>query len=108
MPRKRNVGGIRERHLDPRKVLMSQKKAKARYQFVPGSGMTGDAQKVGEAIAEIAARHGGQLTEQGILEAAKDPSSPLHDYFEWDDKKAAAEWRKHQLAAWQPGDEELN
>jgi hypothetical protein len=87
---------------------MSQKKAKVLYRFVPGSSMTGDAQKVGEALAEIASRHGGQLTEQAILGAAKDPSSPLHGYFEWDDKKAAAKWREQQLAAWQPGHKERN
>jgi hypothetical protein len=34
-----------------------------------------------------------------VIEEAKSRSSPLHDAFEWDDKMAAAEYRKQQ-ARW--------
>ena len=38
----------------------------------------------------------GRLTPEAVLTAARDPNSPLHDRFEWDDGKAAAEHRLHQ------------
>lgn len=38
----------------------------------------------------------GRLTPEAVLAAAKDPDSPLHGHFEWDDGKAAAEHRLHQ------------
>lgn len=31
-----------------------------------------------------------------LLEESRDPSSPLHNEFEWDDSKAAEEYRKNQ------------
>lgn len=36
------------------------------------------------------------LSAEVILEAAKSKSSPLHDYFEWDDTEAAHQWRLHK------------
>ena len=36
----------------------------------------------------------GRITKEFIVAAAKKKSSPLHDYFDWDDKKAA---HKHRL-----------
>ena len=41
-------------------------------------------------LAEIEAENGGRLTPDAVVADAKDPSSPLHPYFEWDVKKAAA------------------
>lgn len=38
----------------------------------------------------------GRLTPQAVVDAAKDPDSALHDRFEWDDSKAAAEFRLEQ------------
>lgn len=31
-----------------------------------------------------------------VLEAAREPTNPLHRYFEWDDTAAAAQWRLRQ------------
>lgn len=36
------------------------------------------------------------LTVETVLLAAKNPGSILHEYFEWDNKKAGHEWRKQQ------------
>jgi hypothetical protein len=35
----------------------------------------------------------GKLTAQAVVDAAREESSPLHGYFEWDDNKAANEYR---------------
>jgi hypothetical protein len=51
----------------------------------------------GDIIAAIRALEDecGRLTPELVLEAARDPKSPLHDWFEWDVEEAA---RKHNLA----------
>lgn len=44
-------------------------------------------------LAEIEVANGGRLTPRAVVVDAKDPSSPLHPYFEWDVTKAAeAHW----------------
>lgn len=47
-------------------------------------------------LAELEIKGGGNLTHEMVLADAQDPSSPLHDYFEWDDTKAAQAWRIEQ------------
>jgi hypothetical protein len=54
------------------------------------------------AIAEIeriATAHGGRFTADQVVDAAKDPSSPLHEYFEWSDDVAAHRYRLSQARA---------
>jgi hypothetical protein len=46
-------------------------------------------------LNELAQRYG-QLTPERIVEEARQPSSPLHSYFEWDDKIAAERHRLNQ------------
>jgi hypothetical protein len=36
------------------------------------------------------------VTPKEILEKAKDPKSPLHKYFEWDNSKAGEQYRIYQ------------
>ena len=43
------------------------------------------------ALAEIAERNGGRLTPDAVVKEARKPASPLHGYFTWDVKEAAAE-----------------
>ena len=61
-----------------------------------GSRFKGDAQAVGEAIAEIASLHGGVCPPEVFLHEAMDESHPAHDDFEWDDDKAAYAYRLEQ------------
>lgn len=64
-----------------------------------GSRITNDdARIVGPIIEGIAKSSGGKATPQAVLDAARDPSSPLHRFFEWDDAKAAASYRVDQAA----------
>ena len=46
-------------------------------------------------LAKLHAKHG-QLTPALVVKDAKRADSPLHDYFEWDDTVAAAQWREEQ------------
>lgn len=50
---------------------------------------------VRQVIESIVRLKGGCTTED-LLDAARDPDSPAHAAFEWDDSKAAEEFRKHQ------------
>lgn len=65
------------------------------YQFRSGSRLSGDAQQVGEKLHEIRRRYK-SLTPARIVESAMPVKSILHQYFEWDNKRAASEYRLHQ------------
>lgn len=60
-----------------------------RVQWI-GMRFNADPQKVYEEINSI----GEKYTPDDILEKAKDASTELHKCFEWDDTKAAENWRK--------------
>lgn len=49
-----------------------------------------------QALLEIAADNGGALSPQTIVEVARNPSSVLHEEFEWDDGIAADAYRLAQ------------
>jgi len=53
----------------------------------------GDAAVIGPVLTRIEGRDGSIQTE-AVVEEASGKNSPLHDYFDWDDKSAA---RKHRL-----------
>jgi len=66
------------------------------YEFkaVEGSRLTDDdAQRVGPELARIAQRDG-EIRKDAVVDAARSPRSRLHNYFEWDLRKAA---EKHWL-----------
>ena len=46
-------------------------------------------------LQRIASSNGGLLRPDDVVQAARDPGSPLHGCFEWDDSKAAHEYRVH-------------
>lgn len=58
-----------------------------------------DPQKIGQALAKIAEDGGGRLTPSAVVEAARNPRSPLHKHFLWDDAKAAKAYRLDQARA---------
>ena len=53
-----------------------------------------DPQVVGDKLQELRDKNNG-LTASIIVEEAKHKTSVLHGAFEWDDSKAAYEWRLH-------------
>lgn len=67
-----------------------------RYRFVHGSQVSGvTADQVGDELEAIHAKIGYINPEQVLLNASKEDSI-LHDLFEWDDAKAAHEYRVDQ------------
>lgn len=50
-----------------------------------------DARIIGPVLQELA--EAGPVTARDVVEAAHSSNSPLHSYFEWDDKKAAESFR---------------
>ena len=53
-------------------------------------------EELARILAEIVAQAGGPVSPEDILEAARNPEHPLHDYLEWDDAKAAHAGRLEQ------------
>lgn len=47
-------------------------------------------------LKRIAAKNGGVLKAECVVAEARDPDSPLHDSFDWNDTEAASKWRLHQ------------
>lgn len=54
------------------------------------------AQRYGIRIEQLMRTTGGKVTNEMVLEDAKNPRTPYHDYFEWDNKKAGEKWRLEQ------------
>lgn len=65
------------------------------YKWKTGSRIKADPQKSGELFEQLASTDEG-LTAQSLLNANKPEEAPLHSEYEWNDEKAAEEWRLHQ------------
>jgi hypothetical protein len=57
------------------------------------------AQLVGERLEQLRAAAKGELTPERVIADAFDPNSPLHALFEWDECKAADQYRLVQARA---------
>lgn len=58
-----------------------------------------DPQKIGEALAKVAAKHGGQFIPKYVVEDARDKKNPMFLHFEWDNDIAADAYRLDQARA---------
>jgi hypothetical protein len=47
-------------------------------------------------LLEIAKQNGGVLLPQDVVNAARPATSPLHQFFEWNNGRAAEKWRLHE------------
>lgn len=54
------------------------------------------AKEYGEHLDELIKIHGNKLTPKNVIDDAEKEESPLHGFFEWNDGKAAREWRLQQ------------
>lgn len=52
----------------------------------------------GSVIEEIKKKHGGELTDARIVNAARSNGSPIHGMFEWDNSVAGEKYRIEQAA----------
>ena len=68
-----------------------------RYKARSGAHISDEqAQKYGSHLEKLMKKLNGKVTTEQIVEDAKKKKSPIHEYFEWNDTKAAGEYRKHQ------------
>lgn len=76
-----------------------KKRRKMKFAFKDGARFSkpllNKAQQVGEELARLENGSGG-LTAARVIAAARKLASPLHPFFEWDNTKAAAEYRLEQ------------
>ena len=64
------------------------------FSWKEGSRHKVDPNIAGTVCAEMEAA--GTLTADNLVEVSKPKNAPLHSEFEWNNTKAAEEWRKHQ------------
>jgi len=65
------------------------------YAWKEGRGFKVPAQVVGEELEKIEQRYG-QIDAKHVVTVAANPTSPLHNFFEWNDAKAATQYRLDQ------------
>ena len=65
------------------------------YKFAEGAVHKVDAKSVGEACEQLEKEYGA-CTPQRLLDYSRNPASPLHKEFDWDDTVAAEKWRLEQ------------
>ena len=70
------------------------------FTFKPSSRLSpSQATTVGKFLIELQERSGSdELKPKDVLEAARDVASPIHEYFTWDDGKAAEKQRLSEAA----------
>jgi len=56
----------------------------------------GEKEAINMRMEEISMRNRGVLEAGAVVEDAKDPMSPLHNRFDWDNSIAGDKWRLHQ------------
>lgn len=64
------------------------------YKFKSGSHINVNPQAAGEMCEELAAKQ--NLTAKALVDANRPSNAPLHGAFEWNNTKAAENWREHQ------------
>lgn len=62
--------------------------------FQPGAHQ--DAKEVGSHLEFLRQESKGELTPKDVVDDARNPNSPLHTHFEWDDSEAAEAYRLSQ------------
>lgn len=66
------------------------------YKWKPGAGVKVPAQVAGDELERLRVFQNGRLESRDVVSAARDPDSPLHPAFDWDDAVAGEKWRVEQ------------
>lgn len=64
--------------------------------FQPGATKVSDPNTVGQHLDLLRKQCKGELTPGDVVADARNPNSPLHPFFEWDDDDAAEQYRLQQ------------
>ncbi|WP_145923468.1 hypothetical protein [Sphingopyxis macrogoltabida] len=68
------------------------------YQWKSGASIKLDPEVAGAVLERLRTTHNGRLTAEAVVTEAQPRTSPLHDAFEWDDRKAGRKWRLEQAS----------
>lgn len=68
------------------------------YQWKNGASIKVDPDIAGKVLERLRTTNNGRLTADHVIAEAQPRSSPLHDAFEWDDRKAGRRWRLEQAS----------
>lgn len=66
------------------------------FEWKPGYPAKINAEVAVEVLDQVREDNGGKLAAEDVVNAARDPGSPLHPQFQWDDARAAEEYRREQ------------
>ncbi|KKL74096.1 hypothetical protein LCGC14_2068310 [marine sediment metagenome] len=69
---------------------------RTKYTFAPGSRLKASKATVAGRELDRLTKMNGGLTAEAVVDSARGRSSPLHDFFEWDDSAAAERYRQEQ------------
>lgn len=70
------------------------------YKSREGSPISDEqAKRYGTRIDKLMEENGGKIRPKNLIDDARDESSPLHEYFDWDDSQAGEKWRTWQARA---------
>lgn len=75
---------------------MKTKKAVTERFKVSGIRLPVKASVAAKCLYDIYEKNNNKLTDKSVLNTAKNKNHPLHDYFEWNNTKAAELYRKRQ------------
>lgn len=76
--------------------MSKKQELKRAYSWRPGFSYKADPEQVGLEIERLIEENGQKLEASTVVSAAENPTSPMHNLFEWDDTKAAEEHRLQQ------------
>lgn len=68
------------------------------YQWKPAASIKVDPDVAGTVLERLRRVNNGRLTAEHVVTESQPRTSPLHDYFEWDDRKAGKRWRLEQAS----------
>ena len=74
-------------------MKQTQKKT---YRFREGPFKNRDAKKIGKYLEQLHEENNKHLTPDVLVEYASNPDSPIHEYFDWNNKSAAKKYRLQQ------------
>jgi len=67
-----------------------------KFAWTAGSRIKINAQDAGERLQHLRKKRRGYVMASDVVKDAKNPDSPLHDHFDWNDTEAARKWRLDQ------------
>jgi hypothetical protein len=78
--------------------IRKMKEEVQRYRWSGGQSFGVDPNTAGDELERIKQQNGGYMKSRDVVDASRPESAPLHPAFEWDDWRAAENYRRHQAS----------